>query len=241
MQLHQRRCQRKSDTRTRLRRMSAFYLEESFENTLPHIRWNRRTVILHGNPENTTILTHRQYGFNVCRRIFNSIIKEITTYLRYSFFVHQCHHCMIGTFQYHLQLLPLTCRDEAIECISHQYIDIPYLQRQRKRFRLYLTEIQQLIHQHQQPICVPFHCYQVLFRFMLIRMGGQNIIERRLDQCYRSSYLMCNIRKEVYFSLIYFLFLLLFLMGHFLIYLPLLLPYIESDDTERHTQNQQGI
>jgi len=64
--------------------------------------------------------------------------------------------------------------------------------------RLRLPEVQQLVHQIEQPVGVQFHGLQIIPDVVRDRLGNQYILERTLYQCKRCTYLMRHIREEVY-------------------------------------------
>ena len=105
---------------------------------------------------------------------------------------------------------------------------------QLESLRLRFSEIEQLIDQIEQPICIQVHYLQIIPDFIGYRFGRQHILKRTLYECKRRTYLMSYIREEIYFSRVQFPLLLTLKLLHGL--LMLLLgpsPKVENNGNQR--------
>ena len=94
--------------------------------------------------------------------------------------------------------------------LSQNISNITFGKVQTVSLTLYLSEIQKLIRQVQQPFRIMLHDVQIFMSFRVQMLFQNDILQRSFYQCQRSADFMCYVRKEIYLGIINLTFFLLF-------------------------------
>ena len=94
--------------------------------------------------------------------------------------------------------------------LSQNISNITFGKVQTVSLTLYLSEIQKLIRQVQQPFRIMLHDVQIFMSFRVQMLFQNDILQRSFYQCQRSADFMCYVRTEIYLGILNLTFFLLF-------------------------------
>ena len=188
-------------------RLVVHRLEERLEDTLAVFLANADAIVADHDAEVHPVRLRPATEPHVVPRVFIGIRQQVADHLRHGFLVDDGREVLVWTVHRKPFAALLESRCKAFAHTLYKFMDVVRRKPHHQTLLLHLAEVEQLVHQFQQPVGIAVDDAHV----GLTRDGGvglHDFLQRTDNQRHRRTYLVGNHREEVQTRLAHLLLLL---------------------------------